>query len=373
MEDPAQVLGYSELIQRVVPIELRSFPSSTLLQRLFTSSSCPSGLKELYSDLSDSAEGTSKSTLSGCSSPMSTTNSSAGVEMMKVRVLSHVVGGITTSVRVELSCDASLFFHYSANVSPSAYEDIKEDCGLVVDFASFPALLLKLLNLLVEQPSTYLGLLVLRADGSAVLEFAQNLEFKAMSLLSMRVEAVPQAMVRGYVTMRHNSVLERCAELEAELFELRSLVRQRCPNLLQLGKTARASPMTSPASMRSTQSPTHNNYAITEPALVQAGDTPFRQPCTLKGVASAAYAGALGYFLGFVPAAIKFKGRQWGMVHAQGVASASQLAVMSGMYTAVHCICQRIRSVEDGWNRGIAGCSTGLVLGWKAGPWPCVA
>jgi hypothetical protein len=69
---------------------------------------------------------------------------------------------------------------------------LQEDCGLVVDFASFPALLLKLLNLLVEQPTTYLGLLVLRADGSAVLEFAQNLEFKAMSLLSMRVEAVPQ-------------------------------------------------------------------------------------------------------------------------------------------------------------------------------------
>jgi len=28
--------------------------------------------------------------------------------------------------------------------------------------------------------------------------------------------------------------------------------------------------------------------------------------------------------------------------------------------------------VEDGWNRGIAGCSTGLVLGWKAGPWSAV-
>jgi hypothetical protein len=96
------VLGYSELFQRVVPIELRSFPSSTLLSRLFTSSSCPSGLKELYSDLLDSPDGTAKSAVSGCSSPMSTTNSSAGVEMMKVRVLSHVVGGITTSVRVSV-------------------------------------------------------------------------------------------------------------------------------------------------------------------------------------------------------------------------------------------------------------------------------
>lgn len=71
------------------------------------------------------------------------------------------------------------------------------------------------------------------------------------------------------------------------------------------------------------------------------------------------YAGMLGYFLGFVPATIKFKARQWGMIHTQGLASAQQLGVMTGMYTAIHCICQRIRMVEDGWNRGIAGCSTG--------------
>lgn len=85
----------------------------------------------------------------------------------------------------------------------------------------------------------------------------------------------------------------------------------------------------------------------------------FKQPCTLKGAASALYAGMLGYFLGVVPATIKFKARQWGMIHTQGLASAQQLAVMTGMYTAVHCICQRIRMVEDGWNRGVAGCSTG--------------
>eukprot|EP00775_Hariotina_reticulata_P011212 gene11212-biopygen13117 len=103
-----------------------------------------------------------------------------------------------------------------------------------------------------------------------------------------------------------------------------------------------------------------------------AANVAFKQPCTFKGLASGAYAGMLGYFLGVVPAAIKFKGKQWGLVHGQGMGSAGQLALMSGMYTAVHCICQRIRMVEDGWNRGIAGCSTGLVLGWKAGPWSAV-
>jgi hypothetical protein len=113
-------------------------------------------------------------------------------------------------------------------------------------------------------------------------------------------------------------------------------------------------PLPEPAAVSQQLSP-----ASTPAAAFAAPQASFKQPCTLKGAASALYAGALGYFLGVVPATIKFKARQWGMIHIQGLASAQQLAVMSGMYTAVHCICQRIRMVEDGWNRGIAGCSTG--------------
>jgi len=61
------------------------------------------------------------------------------------------------------------------------------------------------------------------------LSCLQHLEFKTLSLMSMQVEAVPQALVRSYVTMRHNALLDRHAELEAELAELRALVRRTPP------------------------------------------------------------------------------------------------------------------------------------------------
>jgi Tim17/Tim22/Tim23/Pmp24 family len=116
--------------------------------------------------------------------------------------------------------------------------------------------------------------------------------------------------------------------------------------------------------------PAEAQAASAESTLSSATESPpFKQPCTIKGVASAAYAGALGYFLGFVPAAVRFRGKQWGVIHAQGAASASQLALMSGLYTTVHCIVSRLRLVEDGWSRGAAGCATGLALGWRGGPW----
>jgi len=92
------------------------------------------------------------------------------------------------------------------------------------------------------------------------------------------------------------------------------------------------------------------------------------QPCSIAGATSALFAGGLGYFFGFVPAAFKHRGAAWRAVHADGVRSAQTFAIMSGLYTAVHCIAQRLRRTEDGYNRLAAGCSTGLVLGWPGGP-----
>ena len=116
--------------------------------------------------------------------------------------------------------------------------------------------------------------------------------------------------------------------------------------------------------------------ALDTPDAVDAGPSTsmpnervvMEQPCTFKGLASAAGAGILGYVLGTVPAAIRHKGRQWALTHKAGTQSASQLAIMSGLYTTIHCICFRLRQHEDGWNRGIAGCATGLALGFPNGP-----
>lgn len=53
----------------------------------------------------------------------------------------------------------------------------------------------------------------------------QTLGFKTLSLLVLPcLEPAPAAVVRGYVTARHNAVLERCAGMEAELADLKALV-----------------------------------------------------------------------------------------------------------------------------------------------------
>lgn len=105
------------------------------------------------------------------------------------------------------------------------------------------------------------------------------------------------------------------------------------------------------------------------PPRPEAEAEAFQQPCSLKGLSSGVTAGVGGYMFGVVSSmwrnrSLKAVGT-WG---ADGIASAQYLAVMSGVYAMVQCLCERLREADDGWNRGVAGCASGLAVGWRAGP-----
>jgi hypothetical protein len=130
-------LGYQELFHRVVPVELSSFSSASHLGSLLGPSQLPLELKDFdsnfyYREVLPAAASNNGS--SGTSSPRFSKAAlsaaggscrSAGIEMMKVRVLSHSMSGVTTSVRLEMTCDSCLFFHYAANITAASFQDIK--------------------------------------------------------------------------------------------------------------------------------------------------------------------------------------------------------------------------------------------------------
>jgi hypothetical protein len=202
---------------------------------------------------------------------------------------------MTSSLRLELSSESMLFFHVMMIIDEDSFAEIKvgvcrrvrgaawrgaaclvwccmpcrvltlvpllspqETCGLNLAFTQLPGLLLQLCELLVRQPSTVLGRLVFRPDGSAALEVAQvcgpaarvlclsglrvahtctlthstlkpwtaqALGFKTNSLLVLpRFVPMCEAAVHAHVALRHVALRERCASVEAELAELKALV-----------------------------------------------------------------------------------------------------------------------------------------------------
>lgn len=105
------------------------------------------------------------------------------------------------------------------------------------------------------------------------------------------------------------------------------------------------------------------------PAPMASAAGPAPQPCFLSALGGAIPSGILGWFFGVVPAMVR--NRSWqkrGLWLEEGASSAKNLMLFSGTYAFAHCLLTRIRQVDDAWNRGIAGCATGLAVGWSGGP-----
>jgi hypothetical protein len=95
----------------------------------------------------------------------------------------------------------------------------------------------------IKEPHSHLAVLVMMRDGSARLDFIQNLEYKFIELLSINFLSSPEDVVRQQIGFRYNSVKSRLALMQARLADVNALVKIKNPSLLlQLQGTPKAAP-----------------------------------------------------------------------------------------------------------------------------------
>jgi hypothetical protein len=147
------------------------------------------------------------------------------LEGIKVKVLAAGEENAVTTLRVELTSEADLFFHYSCVINHLGFQQLREDQKLMCEFRDFAVTILKMLNRCIREPQTYLAVLILGADGSANLEFIQNMEYKFVDLLVLPFRESPEDLIRQHITYRYNSVRTRLSMMTARLQDVSALVK----------------------------------------------------------------------------------------------------------------------------------------------------
>ena len=77
------------------------------------------------------------------------------------------------AMRVELSSESNLFFHYTHDLDESSFRSLQEGQKLMVDFVEYPSVLVRMLNHCIKEPHSHLAVFVMNRDGSARLDFIQ--------------------------------------------------------------------------------------------------------------------------------------------------------------------------------------------------------
>ena len=115
---------------------------------------------------------------------------------------------------------------------------IQEQQKLMVEFADYPNVLIRMLNNCIKEPHSHLAVFVMKQDVDARLDFIQNMEYKFVELMSCHFIRSPEEIVQHQITFRYNAVKTRLNMMQGRLEDVNNLVKLKNPSLLlQLQKS----------------------------------------------------------------------------------------------------------------------------------------
>jgi len=168
------------------------------------------------------------------------------LENIKVKILMLGSEDAPTSLRLELSSEGDLFFHYMQVIDEISYRLIQDAQKLMVEFHEYSNVLIRMLNSCIRDPHIFLGIFTMHGDvrGSgkdidARLDFIQNMEYKFVELMTCVFIRSSEEVVQHQITYRYNSMKQKLAILSSRLHEINNLVKTKNPSLLlQLQKSS---------------------------------------------------------------------------------------------------------------------------------------
>ena len=164
------------------------------------------------------------------------------LEAIKAKLLVLGEDSNPRQIKLELTSENDLFFHYLHNIDESGFRSLQESQKLMIEFSELPVIIIRMLNSSIKEPHSFLAVFIMHKDGRARLDFIQNIEYKFIELLSLDFVATSEEMVRQQIAFRFNSTKSKLAILQARLQEISALVKVKNPSLLlQLQRTPKKS------------------------------------------------------------------------------------------------------------------------------------
>ncbi|CDI75552.1 hypothetical protein, conserved [Eimeria praecox] len=154
------------------------------------------------------------------------------LEPIRVKVLILGEEASPQEVRIELASENDLFFHYTHVVDEKVFRLMQQSQKLMIEFADYPHVLMKMLNSCIREPQSFLAVFIMETTGKGRLDFIQNMEYKFIELLSCDFQQSSEEVIRQQMSFRYNALKSKLALMHARLHDIGALVKVKSPSLL---------------------------------------------------------------------------------------------------------------------------------------------
>lgn len=115
--------------------------------------------------------------------------------------------GEMENVRIELTTESDVFFHYTNSISRGDYPRLQQEQRFMVEYELLPQVLAKMLRSCVDDPETFICIFIMnQANQCGTLNFLQNLGYKFVELMSLQMHETPMHEVRSHIEFRYSSL-----------------------------------------------------------------------------------------------------------------------------------------------------------------------
>ena len=162
----------------------------------------------------------------------------ASFESLGCKVLYKGQENNINQIRIELSCENDLFFHFTSDINEETFKLMQENQKLTVNFGEFCNLLKRLFNNCINEPQSYISVFILQKEGTGRLDFIQNIEYKFIELLSIDFVNSPDDTVRKQIGFRYNALRTKMEMMQERIIAINNIIKIKNPSLIhQINKT----------------------------------------------------------------------------------------------------------------------------------------
>ena len=156
----------------------------------------------------------------------------ASFEAIRCKILLGGEENNPSQIRIELSCENDLFFHFTSDIDEEAFKVMQENQKLTVNFNEYSNLTKRLLNNCINEPQSYIAVFIMQKEGTARLDFIQNIEYKFIELLSIDFVNSPDDTVRKQIAYRYNALRSKLELMQNRIANINNIVILKNPSLL---------------------------------------------------------------------------------------------------------------------------------------------
>ena len=153
-------------------------------------------------------------------------------EALRCKILCGGVENNPIQIRIELSCENDLFFHFTSDIDEETFKIMKESQKLTVNFVEFSNLVKKLFDNCINEPQAFKVVFIMQKKDTARLDFIQNIEYKFIELLSIDLVNSPDETIKKQISYRYNAIRTKLELVQNRIQAISNIVKTKNPSLL---------------------------------------------------------------------------------------------------------------------------------------------